>query len=67
MTIPKGFQKNSKSIPKAFQKHSKAFQKDSKRIPKGFQKNSQDFENITHVNFLIPYIALRGRKPFRSG
>ena len=27
---------------------------------------SSDFENITHVNYSNPYIALGGRKPFRA-
>jgi hypothetical protein len=35
----------------------------SKRIPEGSQKNSHYFENITHVNFPIPYIPLRGQNP----
>ena len=46
------FSKNPQIIPKEF----------SKKFP----KNSQDFENITHVNFPIPYIALQGRKRFRA-
>ena len=61
------FQKDSKRIPKEFQKkNSKKFQRHSKRIPKEFKKNFQDFENITHVNFPIPYIALKSQKPFRA-
>ena len=27
---------------------------------------SNDFENITHMNYLNPYIALGGRNPFRA-
>ena len=27
---------------------------------------SSDFESITHMNYLNPYIALGGRKPFRA-
>ena len=70
--IPKEFPKYSRRIPKEnnSERIPKEFQKNSKRIPKEFQKNSQknsqDFENITHVNFPIPYIALQGRKRFRA-
>ena len=55
------FQQNSKRIPKEFQKNSKDSQKIPKKIPKEFP-----FENITHVNFPISYIALKSRKPFRA-
>ena len=52
------------SIPFIFKYH--AIPKNQQRIPREFHKNSRDFENITHVNFPIPYIALRGRKLFRA-
>ena len=73
------FQQNSKRFPKELcikellnnsQRIPKESLKNPQRIPKEFQmnspQNSQNFENIQRVNFPIPYIALRGRKPFRA-
>ena len=61
---PKEFHpKNSsqKILPKKFlQKNSS--KKSSKRIPKKFQATSQKI----FWKYPIPYIALRGRKPFRA-
>ena len=67
-SIPKEFPKNSQRIPKEFQKNSR-------RIPEEFQKNSQEFpKNSQKIpkkipkfgKYPIPYIALRGRKPFQA-
>ena len=57
-----GILKDPQIIPKEFSKNSKQF----RRFPNNSQKNSQGFENITHVNLSIPYIALKSRKPFRA-
>ena len=65
--IPKEFPKNSKKSPKKFpQKFPKQLPKNCQKIPIKFPKISHDFENITHVNFSITYIALRVRNPFRA-
>ena len=54
--------KSSGKIPKKFQK------KFQKKQTKKFQKNSKQFlQNFLRFwKYLIPYIALRGRKPFRA-
>ena len=67
--LPKKF--SQKNTPKKFHQKKilqKILQKNSKKIPNKFQKLPKQFlkKFLRFWKYPIPYIALRGQKPFRA-